>query len=167
VEPALLQVSGTEIPEAGGRILKSQPFYRGGLRFSCRRCSICCRHEPGFVFLSAPDVKQLAKSLEMEYTVFVQSYCRWVPSPGGGVQLSLVEKANYDCIFWDEGCNVYENRPLQCRTFPFWDSAVYSDTAWNSTGCPGINRGELHGREYIEACLVRRKAEPVLAGGVS
>jgi Fe-S-cluster containining protein len=144
-----------------------RPFYAGGLRFSCRRCSNCCRHEPGFVFLSDLDVKQLAQKLEMEYTSFVRCFCRWVPSSEGGDQLSLREKAGYDCVFWEKGCTVYESRPLQCRTFPFWESVVYSAAVWKSIDCPGIDRGELHSREYIEACLARRMAEPVLVRGVS
>jgi hypothetical protein len=30
----------------------------------------------------------------------------------------------YECAFYDResnGCMIYEVRPLQCRTFPFWD----------------------------------------------
>ena len=37
--------------------------------------------------------------------------------------VTLVEKAdNHDCIFYDRqrGCTVYEDRPRQCRTWPFW-----------------------------------------------
>jgi Fe-S-cluster containining protein len=143
------------------------PFYAEGLRFSCRRCSACCRHEPGYVFLSDVDTKYLAKTLKMGYTLFVQRYCRWVLSPGGDKQLSLKEKANYDCVFWDGGCTVYESRPLQCKTFPFWESTVYSSAAWNNIDCPGINQGTLYGKDYIESCLARRKAEPVLLRGVS
>lgn len=31
---------------------------------------------------------------------------------------------SYECIFYDResnGCKIYEARPLQCKTFPFWD----------------------------------------------
>jgi Fe-S-cluster containining protein len=110
----------------------------------------------------------------MEYTEFVETYCRWTPFAADTEQLSLREKANYDCVFWNEGCSVYEERPLQCRTFPFWSFAMTSRSAWEAlgvneaqggdpeSGCPGINRGELHAREYIDACIARRKAEPVM-----
>ena len=34
-------------------------FYSDGLRFECTRCSRCCRHTPGYVFLSENDVERL------------------------------------------------------------------------------------------------------------
>ena len=33
-------------------------------------------------------------------------------------------KDNYACVFFDlekKCCSIYEARPTQCRTFPFWD----------------------------------------------
>jgi Fe-S-cluster containining protein len=140
------------------------PFYTGGLYFSCTRCSSCCRHESGFVFLSAQDVKLLAAARQMEYTGFVETYCRWVPAETGMEQLSLKEKSNFDCIFWKEGCTVYSSRPLQCRTFPFWPAILYSPGSWEQvkTGCPGAGQGAFHGRGEIEALLAAQEAEPVL-----
>jgi Fe-S-cluster containining protein len=141
------------------------PFYTEGLRFSCTRCSSCCRHEPGYVFLSKNDLELLAKGLQMKYTGIMQKYCRWVPSPGGGKQLSLKEKPGFDCILWQNGCSVYQYRPLQCRTFPFWQSTLSSREAWNNLTCPGIDKGALHSREYIENCLAQRRAEPIITRG--
>jgi Fe-S-cluster containining protein len=137
-------------------------FYACGLRFSCRRCSDCCRHEPGFVFLSANDVEALAQKAKMGYDNLVQTYCRWVSVSGSVQQLSLREKTNFDCIFWKDGCTVYESRPLQCRTFPFWASSLVSPSVWKNLCCPGIGTGKLCSRDYIEACLEQRKAEPLL-----
>ncbi|HUX21603.1 MAG TPA: YkgJ family cysteine cluster protein, partial [Spirochaetia bacterium] len=37
-----------------------KPFYQDGLRFECTRCDACCRHEPGYVFLSQTDLRRLA-----------------------------------------------------------------------------------------------------------
>jgi len=138
-------------------------FYMEGLRFSCTRCSACCRHEPGYVFLSKNDLELLAGALKMEYSGIVEKYCLWIPAPGGEKQLSLREKPNYDCIFWQDGCSVYQARPLQCRTFPFWKSTLSGPDAWKSLLCPGIGKGTLHSREYIESCLTKRNAEPVLS----
>jgi Fe-S-cluster containining protein len=101
----------------------------------------------------------------MVYNEFVETYCRWVPSPEGGEWLSLKEKANFDCVFWEGGCAVYSSRPLQCRTFPFWKNNLLSVRAWKSLSCPGINRGELHSREAIESRLEKRRSEPVLTRG--
>ncbi|MDR2767278.1 MAG: YkgJ family cysteine cluster protein [Treponema sp.] len=140
----------------------SKPFYERGLRFSCTRCSVCCRRDPGYVFLSRNDARLLASQLEIGYSVFVESYCRWVDPDGEGKTLSLREKANYDCILWDGGCTVYQNRPLQCRTFPFWAENLASPENWNRLDCPGINRGKTHTAAYIALRLEARGADPVL-----
>jgi Fe-S-cluster containining protein len=147
--------------------MKKKPFYARGLRFSCTRCSSCCRYESGFVFLSRKDVEVLAKELRMDYTVFVKTFCRWVPAAGGKKQLSLKEKANLDCVFWDEGCTVYTHRPLQCRSFPFWESIMLSETIWNGLDCPGKDHGTFYSSDEIEACLGKRREEPVVAFPVS
>jgi len=140
-----------------------QPFYAAGLRFSCERCSSCCRHESGFVYLSENDLSRLAHEFKMEYTAFIQTWCRWVPFDRGK-RLSLKEKSNFDCIFWNAGCTVYDARPLQCRSFPFWDNIVCSPKAWETAGqdCPGINKGELRTREEIERFLRLMEEELVI-----
>jgi Fe-S-cluster containining protein len=138
------------------------PFYAQGLRFSCARCSECCRIDPGFVFLRKNDTELLVSALKTEYSVFIKRYCRWVPNAGGGEQLSLKEKANYDCIFWSNGCAFYEARPLQCRAYPFWPSLLASRKTWDTLSCAGMGRGTLYAREEIEALLARQRAEPII-----
>jgi len=137
--------------------VSDQPFYAAGLRFSCTRCSSCCRHESGFVYLSENDLSRLAHEFKMEYTAFITTWCRWVSFNRDSECLALKEKSNFDCIFWrnSDGCMVYHARPLQCRVFPFWSSVACSPEAWETTGraCPGINTGELHKREEIENFL--------------
>ena len=139
--------------------MSDRPFYAAGLRFSCTRCSNCCRKESGFVYLSENDLSRLAHEFHMDYTAFIKTWCRWVPFDWGrerlSERLSLKEKSNFDCIFWDKQCTVYHVRPLQCRTFPFWDLTLYSQEAWESAGrgCPGINTGELHSGAEIAGFL--------------
>ena len=137
------------------------PFYASGLKFSCKRCSSCCRYSPGYVFLSKKDLGLLAKELKMDNTGFAKTYCRWVPQPGSE-RLSLKEKSNFDCILWDQGCTVYNARPAQCRTFPFWKTVVASSLAWETAayGCPGINSGKLHSSGAIIECIKLREKQP-------
>ncbi|MDR2922950.1 MAG: YkgJ family cysteine cluster protein [Treponema sp.] len=145
--------------------MNDRPFYADGLRFSCTRCSSCCRHESGFVYLSESDLSRLANEFRMDYTDFVKTWCRWVPFTEGRERLSLKEKSNFDCIFWNSaGCTVYHARPLQCRTFPFWDNILCSPQAWEAAGksCPGMNNGELHGREKIESFISQMEEEIVI-----
>jgi Fe-S-cluster containining protein len=67
--------------------------------------------------------------------------------------VSLCEKDNGDCVFYDRGtgCTIYPVRPRQCRTWPFWQSTVGSPEAWQRTCqvCPGAGRGELIPAEEI------------------
>ena len=144
--------------------MNQTPFYASGLRFSCRRCSACCRYESGYVFLSEQDIELLVTELQTDYAGFIKTYCRWVPQNQGRECLSLKEKTNYDCIFWDSGCTMYHVRPLQCRTFPFWQPIVANAGAWEIAGssCPGIDSGVLHGKEAINACIAMRAGQPVI-----
>ena len=141
-----------------------ESFYAEGLRFSCTRCSRCCRHEPGFVFLSGADLKLLAEGLQMEYTDIMEKLCRWVPLEDGSgrfCKLSLAERPNFDCVLWRDGCTVYGHRPLQCRTFPFWERNLRPGV-WEHLDCPGAGKGKLHDPAFIRDCLRQRRAEPVL-----
>jgi uncharacterized protein len=141
-------------------------FYDKGLRFGCTRCSKCCRHTPGYVFLSPRDLRSLAGALGMSEADLRGRYCREVAF-GVVTRLSLKEKPNLDCVFWeDEGCSVYESRPLQCRSFPFWASALSSRADWEETAsnCPGIGRGRLHSRAEIERWVRRRVRAGFLEG---
>lgn len=61
-----------------------------------------------------------------------------------------------DCLFLEDSrCRVYEVRPRQCRTWPFWSENM-SRKAWEEEvipRCPGIGHGRLYLREDIEAIL--------------
>ena len=82
--------------------------------------------------------------------------------------MSLKERrtpqGQYDCIFLQEVklgggnvkkvCSVYSVRPLQCRTWPFWDGNLASRSNWDAAGkrCHGINHGSRKfTRKQIEA----------------
>lgn len=147
---------------------KASPFYARGLRFSCTRCSHCCRHEPGYVFLSRKDLRDLVAITGVAEPDFLGLYCVRVQI-GELPRLSLREKPNFDCIFWEEGgCSVYEGRPLQCRSYPFWASNVDSEESWKRTArdCPGIGKGRLYSRREIEQWLDQRLLEGYLEGAV-
>jgi Fe-S-cluster containining protein len=155
------------------------PFYADGLRFSCTACSTCCRYEPGYVFLSSDDTAVLSALKEVSPEMFIKMYCRWVFWPDGNSgteeRLSLRERTDAenhsrDCIFWRGACTVYEARPLQCRTYPFWSSLLASQAVWqeNMRDCPGIGRGEWHSADEIETLLALERRHNILtrkAGG--
>ncbi|MDR3325607.1 MAG: YkgJ family cysteine cluster protein [Spirochaetaceae bacterium] len=141
-----------------------KPFYEDGLHFSCRRCSLCCRRDEGCVFLTRDDLDALAKEHAMRREDFLLTYCRWVPIAYRDQLLSLKEKANNDCIFWKDGCAVYNARPLQCRSYPFWKNHLSGKENWDqaTAECPGAGRGQHHTKEIIEAWIASEDANPII-----
>lgn len=128
----------------------SDIWYKDGLRFQCTACGKCCSGAPGFVWVNASEVKQLAQSLEMTEDEFRDDFVRKV-----GNRSSLKEYPDGDCILLDpetRHCLVYDARPIQCRTWPFWSSNLKSPEAWEETceACPGAGEGKLYGLEHIE-----------------
>ncbi|MBA7617765.1 hypothetical protein ES703_25083 [subsurface metagenome] len=133
----------------------AESFYEDGLRFECTRCSCCCRMTPGYVLLTESDLRNLMKATGRSWDEFLEEYCRQI-NINGFKRISLIEKSNLDCILWEkDGCTVYTNRPLQCRSFPFWKSKLSSEAEWNrlKKTCPGIGKGRLHSKARIEHWL--------------
>lgn len=132
--------------------MEKEPFYKDGLNFGCARCSFCCGHSPGFVYLSKRDLYALCSYFKMTVTQFVQKYCRWADYYYGTQVLALMEQKNYDCILWNKGCTAYEARPVQCATWPFWSWMIEDRKTWNECAqeCPGMNKGRLWSFEEIE-----------------
>ena len=130
---------------------EKQPWYKDGLQFTCSGCGDCCSGAPGFVWVNKEEIAAIAKCVDMEIDAFEKKYVREV-----GVRKSLIEKKNYDCIFLDSKtrkCQVYEARPRQCKTWPFWDSTVRTPEDWAHTCevCPGSGTGRLYQLGEIES----------------
>ena len=131
--------------------MDDKPWYHEGLRFECNGCGHCCIGEPGYVYLNQTEIDALAMAAEMDPAEFEETFVRRV-----GKRKSLLELANGDCVFFDpfsRGCRLYEARPRQCRTWPFWHSNLRSRKAWDETclACPGAGRGPLVTLEAIDA----------------
>jgi Fe-S-cluster containining protein len=125
-----------------------EPWYREGLRFRCTRCGHCCTGAPGYVWVNDEEIAAIAAFRGESVSEVTALYTR--PTHRGP---SLREKTNGDCVFYDKalGCTVYEHRPRQCRTWPFWESNLMTPEAWNQTCqvCPGSGQGELISAEEI------------------
>jgi hypothetical protein len=46
---------------------------------------------------------------------------------------------------------VYEDRPGQCRTWPFWKSNLTSRRAWERAKgvCPGMDKGRVYSVQQV------------------
>lgn len=125
-------------------------WYAEGLKFKCTGCGDCCSGAPGYVWLNKAEIAEMAAVKKMEVVDFEEQFVRSV-----GIRKSLVEYDNGDCVFLDSEsrkCTVYDARPRQCRTWPFWDSTVKNEAAWEETCevCPGSGKGKLYSLEHIE-----------------
>ncbi len=149
---------GASGPGAGGpggtEPAPQVPWYADGLQFTCTRCGNCCTGAPGFTWVDDDEIARLADRLGLDNASFRRRYTRRVHRDGR-VRISLTDKANHDCVFWQRGagCTVYADRPRQCRTWPFWTRLVDSPASWADAAhdCPGMNRGERHDAATIAA----------------
>jgi len=119
-----------------------EPWYKDGLQFSCTRCGHCCTGAPGFVWVNDEEIQAIAEFIGAS-TDEVKNYHARMGHRG----FTLREKVNGDCVFFerDKGCTIYPVRPRQCRTWPFWESNIVTEEAWEQTCaiCPGSGKGEL------------------------
>ena len=125
-------------------------WFDEGLRFECTLCGQCCTGPPGIVRVSDEESETIAARLGITREAFVDRYTH--PTSEG---ISINETLNahgYDCVFLDREsepgkavCSLYEDRPLQCRTFPFWPEHIRRPRDWNRLmrECEGIGRGEF------------------------
>jgi uncharacterized protein len=142
----------------------TQPTDHGdgsGLRFSCTLCGNCCSGPEGYVLVSETESRALAKRLNLTHEAFLGRYTHVTPEGRSLTEreVTLPEKGTVrDCIFLDRQtipgkavCGVYEDRPAQCRTWPFWPSVVRSEATWQRARrvCPGIDKGTFYRVEQI------------------
>ena len=131
--------------------MKEKRWYSEGLRFECTQCGKCCTGAPGFVWVSEEEIAAIAEALgEPDLEKFEQLFVRQVKD-----RKSLVEFPNGDCVFFDSQrrlCRVYDVRPRQCRTWPFWNSNIETPEQWERTcqECPGSGQGKLYDIGQLE-----------------
>ncbi|MFZ9387005.1 MAG: YkgJ family cysteine cluster protein [Chitinophagaceae bacterium] len=102
-------------------------------RVDCLQCANCCKqYSPRF---KTPDIKRLSKHLRMRESEFIETYLR-VDDDGDFVARTL------PCPFLGEDnfCSIYEERPSDCRRFPYTDEDLLVKrpalALKNSTFCP-------------------------------
>ena len=91
---------------------------------TCQSCAgNCCIGESGYIWINTQEIINLANFLKLDIEDFKNKYLFKV-----GYKYSLkeieLEPNVYSCCFFDNTnkmCSIYEFRPNQCRTFPFWD----------------------------------------------
>ena len=138
--------------------MEKKQWWSDGVRFECQGSGKCClsRGQYGYVYVTLEDRRRLAGHFGLTTTQFTRKYCQ---KKDGYVQLAY-EKASDNCMFLEgKGCTVYEARPTQCRTWPFWPE-VMAPKAWAAeveAFCPGIGKGRLYTAAEIGVIIESQK----------
>jgi Fe-S-cluster containining protein len=137
-------------------------WWAEGVQFECQGSGKCCtsRGEYGFVYLTDEDRVRLADHLGISEKNLVAEFCE---ETEGLLHLKDPDK---DCQFLeDKRCGIYEGRPTQCRTWPFWPENMDA-RSWAKVAefCPGVGKGRTWSRDEIQAEIDRSEDEDEYVG---
>jgi len=131
---------------------KQGEWWSKGVKFECTGSGKCCvsREEYGYVYLTLKDRQRLASYFKSPTRKFTREYCT---SEDG---LFYLKDFTRSCRFLQgTRCGVYEARPAQCRTWPFWPENMKAKN-WTkevASFCPGVGKGKLYGADEIRELL--------------
>lgn len=104
-------------------------------KIDCLSCAACCKnYSPRF---KTPDIKRISKRLKLKESVFIDQYLN-LDKDGDYVVKSV------PCPFLgdDNFCSIYEDRPSDCKRFPYTDEDVLlkrqNITLKNASFCPAV-----------------------------
>lgn len=90
---------------------------------ACEACQgRCCTGESGSIFATKKEFEAMAIFLDLTPDDFKRDYLVKVNNRYSLSEIRYNE--SHDCIFYNRetnGCKIYDVRPAQCRTFPFWN----------------------------------------------
>lgn len=105
-------------------IIKKEGFDFGFDPQGCDTCEgNCCIGESGNIWINKQEIENLSNHLDISLE---ELRFRFLEKRGYKYSIKEVKLSsdNYACIFFNlekKQCSIYEARPIQCRTFPFWD----------------------------------------------
>ena len=101
--------------------------------------------------MTKEDRIRMAKALKLPTSEFTRKYCQ----KEDGI-FHLVDGKDGKCQFLEgKRCGIYEGRPTQCRTWPFWPEVMNVKT-WKkevASFCPGIGKGRIWTSKEIKEQL--------------
>ena len=102
---------------------------KNGYNFSfnptaCESCAgNCCIGESGYIWINIVEIEALSKYLGLTLDSFREKYLFKVGYKYSIKEVELADNS-FACCFFDlekRKCSIYDYRPTQCRTFPFWE----------------------------------------------
>ena len=116
-------------------VLKSLPeFHEEAVsKIDCLQCANCCKNYSPRI--KTPDIKRISRHLRMRESEFIDKYL--VVDEDGDF---VVNTKPCPFLGADNFCSIYEERPSDCRRFPYTDEDVIIKrkelTLKNSSFCP-------------------------------
>lgn len=109
----------------------------------CESCQGFCCKGNGFVFLDSDDIECLAKALNIDVDEFLNLYT--IRFYNKISIKSIKSNGEYMCVFLNNNgkCEIYESRPKQCKSFPFWESMRNLSYQELLNLCPAIEKKEI------------------------
>lgn len=133
--------------------LSPRRFWKKGVHFECvQECTECCEI-PGLVFVHESEIERIAGHRNVTPEKFRNTSLK--PYWGDVYYLDYPEEE--PCMFLgDDGCAIYDVRPVQCASFPFWPENLSDHKIWKGLKkfCPGIDKGKLYSPEEILEILL-------------
>jgi len=83
----------------------------------------CCIGESGYIWINSQEIEALALYKKISSEDLKKRYLNKIAYKYSIKEIQLASN-NYACCFFDldkRQCSIYNVRPNQCRTFPFWD----------------------------------------------
>lgn len=136
---------------------------------SCDRCGICCMQSTPS--LMKDDLELFISGVLSDENTYTIREGEFVRATDGTQYESFVEiikvaeKENSSiCIFYDNGCTIYDKRPVQCRIFNCWETQEIGEGLEQT----GLKRRDLFGsvdilmeaiKKHEEKCSFKRLLE--------
>lgn len=118
-------------------------WFKDSLTFSCTACGKCCKSKgSNKVFLNLAETHAIADHLETNVEQFRLQYTDQSVDALNRTLLSIKKhETKKQCTFLEGNkCSIYEVRPTQCRTYPFWPQNMIGPAEWIAEAhlCEGI-----------------------------
>jgi len=100
----------------------------------------CCIGQSGIIWIDEQEAVALSNHLFISIDKLKQNYLYKVQGRYS-IKERKISKDNFACIFFDmelKRCSIYDLRPKQCRTFPFWDYFKHNNIEELKKECKGV-----------------------------
>lgn len=113
---------------------------------ACNHCPAkCCTGASGNIIVNDQEIGNISRELQLDEQIFRTEFLRTTEEGHLSLREYKLGHNNYACALLEPNgkkCSIYNVRPMQCRTFPFWNEYSGSD-----------DLAELYRKELDEECL--------------